>query len=146
MSWSNTGERGWAYRGETPMSSVNDLTLEALLHERENLIQERDEAIAKAATYERDWYEVKSEFGTAAAKLRERVRMLQAEVEMLRGVGCRETKEGEPESGPCGVCLLCAEERGARWALDIVFDSMMWPVSAWTERDVCREARKRGAR
>jgi DNA repair exonuclease SbcCD ATPase subunit len=91
------------------MSSVNDLTIEAL-------IRERDEAIAKAATYERDWYEAKSEFGTAAAKLRERVRMLQAEVEMLRGVGCRETKEGEPESGPCSVCLKCAEERGERKA------------------------------
>ena len=35
MSWSNTGERGWAYRGETPMSSVNDLTLEALIRERD---------------------------------------------------------------------------------------------------------------
>jgi hypothetical protein len=40
-----------------------------------------------------------------------------AEIEMLRGVGCREAKEGEPESGPCGVCLKCAEERGAKWAL-----------------------------
>ncbi len=37
MSWSNTGERGWSYRGETPMPSEKDLTLEALLHERENL-------------------------------------------------------------------------------------------------------------
>jgi hypothetical protein len=41
---------------------------------------------------------------------------LRAEVEMLRGVGCREAKAGEPESGPCGVCIKCAEERGAeRW-------------------------------
>lgn len=78
MSWSNTGERGWAYRGETPMTSEKDLTLEALLHERENLIRERDEARAKADTYERDWYEAKSEFGTAAAKLREKVRTLEA--------------------------------------------------------------------
>ena len=78
MSWSNTGERGWAYRGESPMPSEKDLTLEALLHERENLIRERDEARAKADTYERDWYEAKSEFGTATAKLREKVRTLEA--------------------------------------------------------------------
>lgn len=39
--------------------------------------------------------------------------MKEAEIEMLRGVGCREAKEGEPESGPCGVCLKCVEERGA---------------------------------
>jgi uncharacterized coiled-coil DUF342 family protein len=39
---------------------------------------------------------------------------LRAEVEVLRGVGCREAKAGEPESGPCGACLKCAEERGAK--------------------------------
>lgn len=59
------------------MPSQKDLTLEALLHERENLIRERDEARAKADTYERDWYEAKSEFGTATAKLREKVRALE---------------------------------------------------------------------
>lgn len=69
------------------MSSEKELTIEALLHERENLIRERDEARAKADTYERDWYEAKSEFGTATAKLRERMRVLKAEVERLRGVG-----------------------------------------------------------
>ena len=37
---------------------------------------ERDEARAKADTYERDWYEAKSEFGTATAKLRDQVREL----------------------------------------------------------------------
>lgn len=41
-------------------------------------LRERDEARAKAAAYERDWYEAKSEFGTAAAKLRESVRTLEA--------------------------------------------------------------------
>ena len=61
------------------MPSQKDLTLEALLHERENLIRERDEARAKADTYERDWYEAKSEFGTATAKLRERLRAAERE-------------------------------------------------------------------
>jgi hypothetical protein len=64
-----------------------------------------------------------------------------AEVEMLRGVGCRETKADEPESGPCGVCLKCAEERGAEWALDSV---------GWSRKDdrrsiarrVCADVRK----
>jgi hypothetical protein len=41
-------------------------------------VRERDAARAKADTYERDWYEAKSEFGTAAAKLRESVRTLES--------------------------------------------------------------------
>ncbi len=45
---------------------------------REKAERERDEARAKADTYERDWYEAKSEFGTATAKLREKVRTLEA--------------------------------------------------------------------
>lgn len=64
-----------------------------------------------------------------------------AEIEMLRGVGCREAKEGEPKSGPCGVCLRCAEEQGAEWALEIALDPSRWPVSAWTPEEVCRDAR-----
>jgi hypothetical protein len=44
------------------------------------------------------------------------IESLHAEVEVLRGVGCREAKDGEIESGPCGVCLRCAEERGERRA------------------------------
>lgn len=47
----------------------------------------------------------------------EKLLMLQAEIEMLRGVGCREPKLDEPPSGPCGACLNCAEVRGAKWAL-----------------------------
>ena len=46
-------------------------------------------------------------------KYESKLNALRAEVEMLRGVGCREAKADEPESGPCGVCLKCAEERGA---------------------------------
>jgi chromosome segregation ATPase len=67
-----------------------------------------------------------------------------AEIEMLRGVGCREVKADEPESGPCGVCLRCAEERGAKWALEIALDPSKWPVSKWTPEEVCRDARERG--
>lgn len=67
--------------------------------------------------------------------------MREAEIEMLRGVGCREVKADEPESGPCGVCLRCAEERGAKWALEIALDPSRWPVSKWTPEEVCRDAR-----
>jgi hypothetical protein len=42
-------------------------------------VAERDAAVAKAAAYERDWYDAKSEFGTATAKLRERVRVVERE-------------------------------------------------------------------
>lgn len=69
--------------------------------------------------------------------------MREAEIEMLRGVGCREVKADEPESGPCGVCLRCAEERGAKWALEIALDPSRWPVSKWTPEEVCRDAREK---
>ena len=42
----------------------------------QELVRERDAAVAKATAHERDWYEAKSEFGTAAAKLRDQVREL----------------------------------------------------------------------
>lgn len=41
------------------------------------------------------------------------VELLRAEVEMLRGVGCREVDGGELR-GPCGVCLKCKRYEGAR--------------------------------
>jgi hypothetical protein len=79
------------------------------------------------------------------------IRALRAEVEMLRGVGCREAKAGEPESGPCGVCLKCAEERGAKWALDAAHKEVVWAVDqdraninvrSLTALEVCDFARK----
>ncbi len=70
-------------------------------------------------------------------------RKSQAEIEMLRGIGCREQKPDEPESGPCGACLRCAEERGAEWALEIALDPSRWPVSKWTPEEVCRDAREK---
>ena len=47
-------------------------------------VAERDAAVAKAAAYERDWYDAKSEFGTATAKLRERVRVVERERDEAR--------------------------------------------------------------
>lgn len=76
-------------------------------------------------------------------KLRARLVETQAEVEMLRGVGCREAKADEPESGPCGVCLRCAEERGARWALNHI---MRWSSDNQKQsvaEDICRDARRK---
>ena len=76
--------------------------------------------------------------------------MKEAEIEMLRGVGCREAKEGEPESGPCGVCLKCAEERGAKWAIEAVIDTINAPetpggidyeIQCLDIENVCRAAR-----
>jgi hypothetical protein len=71
---------------------------------------------------------------------------LRAEVEMLRGVGCREAKAGEPESGPCGVCLRCAEERGAEWAIrakaQVVYTLVGDEAYKLLSREVCRNARK----
>jgi len=83
--------------------------------------------------------------------LRDEIEGLRAEVEMLRGVGCREAKKGEPESGPCGVCLKCAEERGAKWALDAAHKEVVWAVDqdraninvrSLTGLEVCDFARK----
>jgi hypothetical protein len=42
----------------------------------------------------------------ALDKAQKRVEMLQAEVEMLRGVGCSEDGDG-----PCGVCIKCYKNR-----------------------------------
>lgn len=45
----------------------------------------------------------------ARVALEARVRELEAERDMLRGVGCNEPDhEGEPASGPCGACIKCA--------------------------------------
>lgn len=38
----------------------------------------------KAAAYERDWYDAKSEFGTATAKIRERLRVVERERDELK--------------------------------------------------------------
>lgn len=66
--------------------------------------------------------------------LRDEIEGLRAEVEMLRGVGCSEAKAGEPESGPCGVCLRCAEEENARLraALRGLFKPDGVPYAQWT--------------
>jgi hypothetical protein len=56
--------------------SFDDVTLHdaiALLDEVERLTAERDNALAKAAAYERDWYAAKSEFGAARSKMLQRI-------------------------------------------------------------------------
>jgi len=51
----------------------------------------RDKAQAKAADYERDWYEAKSEFGSAMAKMREALRAAEKrELEALSELNERE--------------------------------------------------------
>lgn len=48
---------------------------------------QRDEACAKAETYERDWYAAKSDFGTAMEKMREALRAAEKrELEALAGL------------------------------------------------------------
>lgn len=86
------------------------------------VIRERDEARAEveALKYPRAYIPPGEERSLALSAImisqaETEIRALRAEIEMLRGVGCREAKDGEPESGPCGVCLKCAEERGAKW-------------------------------
>jgi DNA repair exonuclease SbcCD ATPase subunit len=75
------------------------------------------------------------------------IRALKAEVEMLRGVGCREVKADEPESGPCGVCLRCAEERGAEWAIrakaQVVYALAGDAAYSLLAREVCNKAREK---
>jgi hypothetical protein len=69
-------------------SEYDDLIMLAERRELESAlakaVRERDAAVAKAATYERDWREAKSEFGTASAKLRDQVRASQAEAAEAR--------------------------------------------------------------
>lgn len=50
------------------------------------------------------------ELARAAEELLGRLETAQAEVEMLRGVGCGEPSfiGAEIEDGPCGACLKCA--------------------------------------
>ena len=73
--------------------------------------------------------------------LKQEVESLRVEVEMLRGVGCREAKLDEPVSGPCGVCIRCAEERGARWALERHGNPFATKTLAQYAEDICRDAR-----
>jgi hypothetical protein len=68
-----------------------------------------------------------------------------AEVDMLRGIECREQKLEEPESGSCGVCLRCAEERGAYWCLKagarVIYSTAGNDAYRLLAREVCDRAR-----
>lgn len=96
--------------------------------------------IAEEAAYTGDENFLKGDI----SDLFDELERLRAEVEMLRGVGCRETKEGEPESGPCGACLRCAEERGAEWALTDEHWGMGPDEPERVAKEIC--ARDRGKR
>lgn len=52
------------------------------------LERERDNALAKAAVYERDWYAAKTEFGDARGKLQARILDLTARLEKCARAGC----------------------------------------------------------
>lgn len=137
------------------MPSQKDLTLEALLNERENLIRERDEARAKADTYERDWYEAKSEFGTATAKLREKVRTLEAALTTETRVSLNYQKQRDEERAKVEVlrrerddlhgAVMLAEERGAEWAIrakaQVVYALAGDASYVMLAREVCEQAR-----
>jgi len=102
-----------AARRRIPLDGANAQALEGALSMTE---RERDEARAE-------------------------VERLRAEIEMLRGIGCREAKLDEPESGPCGVCLKCAEERGARWALERHGNPFATKTLAQYAEEICKDAR-----
>jgi hypothetical protein len=106
---------------------ARDEAQRALSAEVQQLVKDRD--------FLRNHYSMET-----AAMLRAQLASARAEIEMLRGVGCREAKEGEPEMAQCGVCLKCAEECGAKLALDSVgwsHEDDRWAIA---ER-VCRDAR-----
>lgn len=122
--------------------------------EQEVIVRQRDEARAEVARLTAQLESITAENHSRAqreARSLEDWASLRAEIEMLRGVGCREAKAGEPESGPCGVCLRCAEERGAKWALDAAHKEVVWAVDqdraninvrSLTALEVCDFARK----
>ena len=67
-------------------------------------------------------------------KYESKIDFLRAEIEVLRGVGCRGEKADEPESGPCGVCLQCTKNENARLraALRGLFKPDGIPYAQWT--------------
>lgn len=81
-------------------------------------VAERDAAVAKAAAYERDWYDAKSEFGTATAKLRERVRVVERERDEARKEAERTQRlldhATQSNPGTSTLVMLMNEAREAR--------------------------------
>jgi hypothetical protein len=122
--------------------SIDALTAEVARREREHaaLVETAQKALAHVAA-ERDL--LKNHYSPeAAAKLRAELASARAEVEMLRGAGCREAKLDEPESGPCGVCLKCAEERGAKWALERHGNPFASKTLEQYAEEICCDARR----
>lgn len=113
-----------AARRRMPLDGADAQALEGALALTE---RERDQAREKAAQYERDWYAAKSEFGTAAAKLREVLRQetrvsldyqaqrddarrrLRAVCDLLaqNGCDCDCDHDAESHDDDCERCLAC---------------------------------------
>lgn len=135
------GERDQAMRDYLEACRARDEAQRALSAEVQQLVKDRD--------FLRNHYSME-----VAAMLRAELASARAEIEMLRGVGCREAKEGEPEMAQCGVCLKCAEERGAEWAIrakaqvneDEFYKRLVYAVAGdasyvMLAREVCEQAR-----
>jgi chromosome segregation ATPase len=135
-----------AERSAAEIQNLRD-EIEGLRAEVERLHTERDEARAEVARLTAQLESITAENHARAqreARSLEDWASLRAEVDMLRGVGCREAKAGDPESGPCGpcgACLRCAEERGAKWALTDEHWGMGPDEPERAAKKICRDAR-----
>ena len=147
------GEGSWAVFAEKVVAERDELrhklageaahikSLEGLLVEA---TRERDDLKAKLeAELPAMWREDIASLNECLERVERERDEARAEVEMLRGVGCREVKVDEPESGPCGVCLKCAEERGARWALERHGNPFATKTLAQYAEEICKDARSK---
>ena len=73
------------------------------------------EATTKADAYERDWYEAKSEFGTAAAKLRDQVRTLEAALTTETRVALDYQKQRDEARRDLGEILAVIHRDGGHY-------------------------------
>jgi hypothetical protein len=119
---------------------------------------ERDHAEAKSAAYERDWYAAKEGFGTAAAKLRDRVRDAERErdaahAELAKALArCArlESQLADERDGNGRLCLqlarnVVAEREKNTWlraAVEALVDELSdWPVQSPAHRGLFVRAR-----
>lgn len=129
--------------------------LDRLADDYNAMRRERDEALAKAAAYERDWYEAKGEFGTAAAKLRDQVRTLEAALTTETRVALDYQKQRDEVRAEVEVlrrerddlygAVMLAEERGAEWAIrakaQVVYSLAGDASYVMLAKEVCEQAR-----
>lgn len=119
----------------------------------QELVRERDAAVAKATTYERDWYEAKSEFGTASAKLREQVRELTSErdeakreLDALKYPRAYLPPGAERTEALFALEVSKAEERGLRYAMVLMDRYGIGSGSLGDADDLAEQMRKEGFR